>query len=100
MRNPKLYLKDILEAMTAIEKFVEGLDFEDFKTNDEKSSAVIRKFEIIGEAVKNIPENIKQLYPDVPWKELSGFRDKLIHFYFGIKYELVWQTQLRSAFHS
>lgn len=92
MRNPKLYLKDILEAMTAIEKFVEGIDFEDFKTNDEKSSAVIRKFEIIGEAVKNIPENIKQLYPDVPWKEISGFRDKLIHFYFGIKYELVWQT--------
>jgi len=92
MRDPKLYLKDILEAISAIERFVEGLEFEDFKMNDEKSSAVIRKFEIIGEAVKNIPENIKENYPDISWKEMAGFRDKLIHFYFGIKYELVWHT--------
>jgi uncharacterized protein with HEPN domain len=92
MRNSKLYLKDILEALSAIERFVEGVEFEDFKKNDEKSSAVIRKFEIIGEATKNVPEEIKQIYPDVPWKEMAGFRDKLIHFYFGIKYEIVWQT--------
>ena len=92
MREPKLYLKDILEAMVAIERFVEGVEFEDFRLNDEKSSAVIRKFEIIGEAVKNLPEDIKQKNPDIPWKEMAGFRDKLIHFYFGIKYELVWNT--------
>lgn len=92
MRISKLYLRDILEAMSAIEGFVEGVEFEDFKMNDEKSSAVIRKFEIIGEAVKSVPENIKQMYSDIPWKEMAGFRDKLIHFYFGIKYELVWHT--------
>ena len=92
MRDPKLYLKDILEAMSAIERFVESVDFENFKNNDEKSSAVIRKFEILGEATKNIPENIRQKYPDVPWKEMAMFRDKLIHFYFGIKYEIVWDT--------
>lgn len=92
MRDPKLYLRDILEAMSMIEKFVEGVGFEEFKMNDEKSSAVIRKFEIIGEAAKNLPENIKQMCLDIPWKEIAGFRDKLIHFYFGIKYELVWRT--------
>jgi len=85
MRNYKLYIKDILEAMNAIERFVEGLNFEAFKINDEKSSAVIRKFEIIGEAAKNVPEEIKQKYSEIPWKEMAGFRDRLIHFYFGVK---------------
>lgn len=92
MRDPKLYLKDILAAMDAIEKFVEEIDFEAFKNDDMKSSAVIRKFEIIGEATKNMPEEIKQKYPAIPWKDMSGMRDRLIHFYFGIKYELVWET--------
>jgi uncharacterized protein with HEPN domain len=53
---------------------------------------VIRKFEIIGEATKKLPEDIKKDYPDIPWREMAGMRDKLIHFYFGVKYELVWRT--------
>ncbi|MCL0072251.1 DUF86 domain-containing protein [Thermodesulfovibrionales bacterium] len=92
MRNHKLYLKDIFEAMEAIEGFVESMEFDDFKSDDKTSSAVIRKFEIIGEAAKNLSVTIKQKYPIVSWKEMAGMRDKLIHFYFGIKYELVWQT--------
>ena len=92
MRDSKLYLKDILEAMDSIELFVEGMDFEEFKEDDKTSSAVIRKFEIIGEATKYLPETIKNDYPDIPWREMAGMRDKLIHFYFGIKYELVWRT--------
>ena len=92
MRDPTLYLKDILEAMGVIERFVEGMEFEDFKIDDKTSSAVIRKFEIIGEATKNVPETIKQKYPIIPWREMAGMRDKLIHFYFGIKYDLVWHT--------
>jgi len=92
MRNHKLYLKDILDAMEAIEGFVEGMEFEDLKGDDKTSSAVIRKFEIIGEAAKNIPDTLKQKYLIVPWREMAGMRDKLIHFYFGIKYELVWRT--------
>lgn len=91
-RNIKLYLMDILDAMAAIEKFVEGMSFEDFKKDDKTSSAVIRKFEIIGEATRNIPNEIKQRYQDIPWKTMAGFRDKLIHFYFGIKYGIVWDT--------
>lgn len=91
-RDVKIYLKDILEAINAIEKFVEGLDFEEFKKDDKTSSAVIRKFEIIGEATRNIPKNFRNKYSQIPWKEMVGFRDKLIHFYFGIKYELVWEA--------
>jgi len=91
-RNIKLYLKDILDAIEAIEKFVKGMTFEEFRNNDLVSSAVIRKFEIIGEATRNIPQTIRKKYTDIPWKTMVGFRDKLIHFYFGIKYDIVWET--------
>ena len=92
MRDSKLYLKDILESMDAIETFVEGMDFEEFQKDDKTSSAVIRKFEIIGEATKNLPEDMKTENPNLPWRDMAGMRDKLIHFYFGVKYDLVWST--------
>ncbi len=92
MRNYGLYLKDILDAMEAIETFVEGMSFEEFIKDDKTVSAVIRKFEIIGEATKGVPDEIRQKYSDVPWREMAGMRDKLIHFYFGVDYELVWKT--------
>jgi uncharacterized protein with HEPN domain len=72
MRDPKLYLKDILAAMNAVEQFVEGVGFETFKDDDMISSAVIRKFEIIGETTKKIPEETKQKYPAIPWKDMLG----------------------------
>jgi len=92
MRDVLIYLEDIMDAMLAIEKFVEDMDFDQFNNNDMVSSAVIRKFEIIGEATKKIPEHLKNKYPELPWKEMAGMRDKLIHFYFGVKNELVWHT--------
>lgn len=92
MRNYKLCLRDVIDAMESIEDFVESMDFEEFKKDDKTSSAVIRKFEIIGEATKQIPEETRQKYPQVPWKEMAGMRDRLIHFYFGIDYKLVWET--------
>jgi len=91
-RDIKLYLKDILEAMGAVEKYVKDMNFEEFRNNDLVSSAVIRKFEIIGEATRHIPQTIRKKYQDIPWKTMVGFRDKLIHFYFGIKYDIVWET--------
>lgn len=92
MRNYKLYLKDIMAAMDSIETFVAGMDLETFQADDKTASAVMRKFEIIGEASRQIPEEMRQAYPQVPWKEMAGMRDRLIHFYFGVNYRLVWKT--------
>ena len=92
MRNYTLYLKDIVAAVESIEAFVEGMDLKAFQADDKTASAVIRKFEIIGEVARQIPEGMRQDYPEVPWKEMAGMRDRLIHFYFGVNYRLVWRT--------
>lgn len=92
MRDNRLYLKDIMAAIESIEAFLEGLDYESFKNDDKTTSAVIRKLEIIGEAAKKVPDTIKEQYVSIPWKEMAGMRDKLIHFYFGVNIDLVWKT--------
>ena len=91
-RDHQLFVKDIIVAIKAIEQFVEGLSLSEFKDDDKTSSAVIRKFEIIGEAAKHVPESLKGAYPDVPWKRMAGMRDRLIHGYFGIDYQLIWDA--------
>ncbi len=87
-----LFLNDIRNAIISIENFVEGMNFEQFINDDKTSSAVIRKFEIIGEATKNIPENIREKYSQISWKEIAGMRDKLIHAYSEVDLKLVWMT--------
>jgi uncharacterized protein with HEPN domain len=91
-RDYKLYLKDILDAIARIEDYTKDLSFEEFFKNNLVVDAVVRNFEIIGEASKNIPEEVKLRYPDVPWKEMAGMRDKMIHEYFGVDLEIVWKT--------
>lgn len=89
-REYKLFLKDILENIEKINCFVEGLDFEHFKNDEKTIYAVVRSLEIIGEAVACIPDNIKEKYEDIPWKDIKNFRNKVVHKYWGVDLEIVW----------
>ena len=86
------YLRDILDAARKARRFVEGLDFDAFVTDDEKVYAVRLALEIVGEAVKKVPRSARERYPEVPWREVAGMRDKLAHEYFGVNLLRVWQT--------
>jgi len=89
------YLQDILHAAEKAESFVEGMDFADFKLDEKTTFAVVRALEIIGEAAKKIPPEVRQKYPDVPWREMAGMRDKPSHDYFGVDLWRVFETVRR-----
>ena len=91
-REYKDYLDDIKTSISEIQEFTVGMSFEEFSYDRKTTHAVIRCFEIIGEAVKNLPEKVKAVYPDIPWREIAGMRDKMIHEYFGVNLNIVWQT--------
>lgn len=86
------FLQDILEAIGAIERFLDRVSFEEFAQNEEKIFAVEKAIEIIGEAVKNIPDSLRIQYPDIPWKSIAGMRDKLVHEYWGADVNILWRT--------
>lgn len=92
MKKDKAYLQHILDTISDVEKFMENVNQEAFFKNKEKQYAVLRGLEIIGEAAKNLSKELKAKYGEVPWKDIAGMRDKLIHEYFGVKLELVWET--------
>ena len=91
-RDVRILLGDILESITRIEEYTHGMDREGFFKDTQVQDAVIRRLEIIGEATKNIPDSFRDKYPDVPWRQMAGMRDVLIHGYFGVKLERVWQV--------
>jgi uncharacterized protein with HEPN domain len=91
-RDYSLYIKDILDCIERVEEFIGDMNFDEFLADDKTSSAVVRKLEIIGEATKNIPKSITQKYEEIPWKEMARMRDKIIHFYFGVDYKIVWNV--------
>lgn len=92
MKDVKLYIEDILESIFQIEKYVEKMRERDFVKDTKTQDSVIRRLEIIGEAVKNLPRHFKNKHPEVPWREIAGTRDVLIHEYSGINLKRVWRT--------
>lgn len=91
-RSDRLYCRDILEAGAAIRSYVNGIDFRAFTQDRMRYSAVIREFEIIGEAVGKLSATLTQACPEVPWQDIKDFRNLLIHEYFGVDLEIVWNT--------
>ena len=89
-RKTAIYLQDILESIEYIQNFLDGVSEEEFYQNVEKQDAVLRRLEIIGEAVKHLPQRIRDLHQDVPWRQIAGMRDIIIHEYFGITLNMVW----------
>lgn len=87
-----MFLDDIQIAMSRIAEYIEGYDFLDFKRDYKTVDAVIRNFEIIGEGAKNMPIEIKEKYPEVPWNEMYLLRNKVSHEYFGVDYEIIWDV--------
>jgi uncharacterized protein with HEPN domain len=87
-----MYLQDLFHAMTRIAEYIEGYSFAEFKRDYKTVDAVIRNFEIIGEASKKLPLTLKEKYPDVPWAEMYLLRNKVSHEYFGVDYEIIWDV--------
>ena len=86
------FLQDILDAIADVETFTIGIEFDDFQANREKILAVVKSIEIIGEAVKKFPDDLRVQHPQVPWKAIAGMRDILVHEYWGIDVNIVWAT--------
>ncbi|RPJ70630.1 MAG: DUF86 domain-containing protein [Alphaproteobacteria bacterium] len=86
------FLREILGSIDNIENFIEGFNFDEFAEDNKTIYAVIRALEIIGEATKNLPESLKKEHSEVPWRKMTGIRDKMIHGYFGVDLEVVWST--------
>lgn len=86
------YIEDIVDAMSKAQQFTHDMDYDAFATDTKTYFAVIRALEIVGEAVKKIPQEVKERYRDTPWRDIAGMRDKLIHEYFGVDRKVVWDT--------
>lgn len=91
-RDIGLYLDDILESIEKIEEYTKSLSEEEFSRNTETQDAVLRRLAIIGEAVKHLPEDLKEKHKQIPWKQIAGARDIFVHEYFGVRIERVWET--------
>jgi len=92
MREYRLLLSDILQAAEDIHNFTQGKSREDFVADEKTRSAVLYKFAIMGEATKLLPDQVRKQYPDIPWRSIAGLRDKVIHGYIGVDYELLGET--------
>ena len=89
-RRLRLFIEDILESIKLIEKYIKNISKENLDNNQKLKDSIVRRLEIIGEAVKNIPDNFRKKYPEVPWKKIAGLRDIIIHTYFSLDLDITW----------
>ena len=92
-RQPHLLIEDIIESCNKILDYTKGLSFDDFTKDSKTIDAVIRNFEIIGEAANRLPENFKDEHQDIDWHKIRGFRNRIVHDYMGIDYSIVWEIK-------
>jgi uncharacterized protein with HEPN domain len=91
-RDEMIYLRHILDAINVVEEYLQGVNEAQFNQTRLLQDGVIRQIEIVGEAVRHISKDIRRTYPEIPWQDVAGMRDKLIHDYFGVDIEKVWLT--------
>jgi len=91
------YLEDIRDHLVQAQAFVKGLTYEEFTADKKTNFAVVRALEIVGEATKRLPPELRDRYPDLPWKDMAGMRDKLVHDYLGVDLTVVWETATLEA---
>lgn len=91
-RSWRFRIDDILDSLDKIASYVKGIDYEEWKKDNKTIDAVTRNLEIIGEAANNIPQVVQEKYPEVPWCLMKGMRNFLIHQYFGVDVDVIWQT--------
>ncbi|MDR2971171.1 MAG: DUF86 domain-containing protein [Bacteroidales bacterium] len=92
-RSPELLIEDIIDSANKILSYTDNLSFEEFKSDAKTVDAVIRNFEIIGEVANRLPDDFKEKFPDIDWYRIRGFRNRIVHDYFGIDYSIVWQIK-------
>ena len=92
MKNHRLHLKHIFEAMDDVQTFIGGMDCEAFAADDKTASAAVLKLEIMGEAIKHVPKAIRQKYPQMPWQQIVEMRHQVLYRYFAIDYAVIWDT--------
>lgn len=91
-REYKLFIKDMLDSIDKIDRYLKDVDYEGLVDDEKTVDALVRNFEIIGEAAKNLPQPIREQCPAIPWKRIIGMRNKIIHEYFGVDLDIVWET--------
>ena len=91
-RDWKLLIRDILDAISAVQRYTEGMKYEDFVEDRRTVDAVIRNFTVIGEAANHVPEEIVSIHPDIPWRDMRDMRNLVVHEYFGISDRIIWDT--------
>ncbi len=91
-RDVRLYIEDVLDSIAKIERYTKDINENDFLADTQAQDSVLRRLEIIGEAVKNIPDDFRNKYPQIPWKRIAGLRDILIHEYFGVNLRRAWKV--------